>query len=151
MTELTVRTATTADLNFLQDQTERLVQSKYDWDHHLGSESNSICLIAQEDGESVGHLLITPGNELTTVIKLGEGGDIRWWKLQSLAVEPESEGQGLASMLLEKGRARVPSSVPGLYGNIVIDHHPDVATWYRSKGFRVSVQALLRNMPSSTD
>jgi GNAT superfamily N-acetyltransferase len=143
-----IRDAQNSDIPFLEGQADRIVKTPFTWTRHLSEESESVCLIAEVEGQQVGHLLLGPAPvEANTSDAAGHFTGTReftWWKLLSLAVELQERRQGVAEALLKAARARVPASAPGIYGNIAFSKTPDAAFWYRAKGFRVAMDGLIR-------
>jgi putative acetyltransferase len=86
-----------------------------------------ISLVAEENGELIGHILFSPvtlGNENTSILIAG---------LAPMAVVPEYQNKGIGSRLIEEGLRRCKEAG---YDAVVVLGHPD---YYPRFGFVPSV------------
>lgn len=137
-----VRVAAEGDLPGLVDRQERLIGATYSWSRRLGSGQNAddhLALVVDIGGRTVAHLGAGPTqvDDLPVLQdRYGTAHSLRplWWKIHSLAVEPEHRRQGLASLLMKEALRRLPDGHLGFYGS-VSNTATDAHAWYRARGF----------------
>jgi putative acetyltransferase len=109
----------TNQLSFPEDNEARLVDMLRDSESYV----NGLSIVAEKDGEVVGHILFT---KLT--IESSEG-DFVALSLAPLAVKPNFQGQGIGSGLIKEGIKKCKSLG---YKAIVVVGHPE---YYPRFGF----------------
>ncbi|MBV7486802.1 GNAT family N-acetyltransferase [Bordetella sp. BOR01] len=97
----------------------------------------ALSLVAEQDGQVVGHVAFSP------VSIAGPGGvTVGWYGLGPIAVAPAMQGQGVGSMLVIEGLARLRGR--GAAGCVVLGE----PHYYRRFGFRPDAGLVLPDMPA---
>lgn len=147
-----IRLAEPADLPSLIDRQDRLVGAPYPWPDRLGDGRDRGCYLALVmcvNDRVVGQVGVGPVNlrpDLVVVDRTAgrfDLGSLPWWKVHSLAVDPEHQGDGLGLGLLREVLQRMPSDLVGLVGSVE-DTRTAALDWYRGRGFYVAATAPLR-------
>src|SRR5690606_24677108 len=93
----------------------------------------AVSLVAEDNGEIIGHVGISP----VTM----SGGEDRWYGLGPLSVIPVRQGQGVGSLLVERGLAELRGL--GAAGCVVLGD----PTYYCRFGFKAEPSLLLPGAP----
>lgn len=121
LANVTIRLANEADVPELTRQTTDISRTTYFWDQNLGSGAtlaDPLALVAESQGKLIGHIGVAQG--------FGEAYNVRtgslnhneplpeWWKVHTLAIEPQSQRQGIGSLLLNAVLDQAPRKPPRL-------------------------------------
>ncbi len=85
---------------------------------------SAVSLVAELDGQIVGHILFSPA----TVVSVGE--NVEGMGLAPMAVDPEYQGRGIGSMLIETGLEQLRRTTCPF---VIVLGHPE---YYPRFGFR---------------
>lgn len=97
------------------------------------SNALSISLVAERDGQVVGHIAFSP-------VKVSDGSQ-GWYGLGPVAVMPEFQGQGIGRALVERGLAALQEF--GARGCILLGE----PAFYGRFGFRNNKELVLKGVP----
>jgi len=97
----------------------------------------ALSLVAQADGQVVGHVAFSP-----VAIAGPAGSPAGWYGLGPIAVAPARQGQGIGSMLVMEGLARLRGR--GAAGCVVLGE----PHYYRRFGFRADPDLVLPDLPA---
>jgi putative acetyltransferase len=139
--ETLIRDETEADAAVIGEVTEAAFRDLAVSDHteHLivaalrAAEALSVSLVAERDGEVVGHIAFSP----VTI----SGGATGWYGLGPVSVLPRLQRQGIGAALIEAGLARLRAS--GAAGCCLVGH----PVYYPRFGFRNPPELGVEGVP----
>ncbi|USE83261.1 GNAT family N-acetyltransferase [Acinetobacter tibetensis] len=137
-----IRAEQPEDVDHIEDLTMRAFESVVYSDHHeqfivralRQSGQLSISLVAELDGQLIGHVAISP-------VRISSGTEA-WYGLGPVSVLPEFQGQGIGRDLIETALAQLKKRQAK--GCVVLGK-PD---YYARFGFRAVTQLVLEGVPA---
>lgn len=137
-----IRAEQPEDVDHIEDLTIKAFESAVYSDHHeqfivralRQSGQLSISLVAELDGQLIGHVAISP-------VRISSGTEA-WYGLGPVSVLPEFQGQGIGRDLIETALAQLKKRQAK--GCVVLGE-PDYYAWF---GFRAVTQLVLEGIPA---
>lgn len=98
------------------------------------AEALSISLVAETDGEIVGHVALSP-------VSISDGGE-GWYGIGPISVAPERQGEGIGSQLMRQALAALESM--GATGCVLVGD----PSWYERFGFEARPELVYPGAPT---